>query len=315
MEKIVFVTGERSNPAAHHIKTSGTVTVGRSYTCDIILSDAHIEAVQLIFHLDEGVRTVEVVDSTNPVLRNGAITRPGRYPFVSGDEWALGKTRMHVFNEQHPVGPAEKMLVREFSGSIGLQLGTVVAGMVALSGWVGFQAWLGSYEPVEFGKNSAEALTTSGYAWFVVLWSCIMALVCRFKSGHSQFGLLLLAGALFAMIATCFSTVFDYAAYGFNLGDSWKILYYLGSVLILTLFLLACFSLIMNMRGMKYMALGLAVSWFGLVYLFDVADQKPLQPSFNQTVKPPFALLIQPQSVEHFIQQNRSAFADSAKHE
>lgn len=313
MEKIVFVTGDKSNPAAHHIKKTGSVTVGRSYTCDIILSDTHIEAIQLIFHFVGGVRTVEVLDSTNPVLCNGAIIQPGRYPFASGDEWALGKTRISVFNENHLVEPAEKIFLQEFTGGIAMQLSAVITGILTLAGWTGFQGWLDSYQPVELGKNIAETLISSGYVWFVVLWSCVMALVCRFKSGRSQFGALLIAGTLFAIINTCFDTTFTYATYGLNLGSGWKILYYTGATLLLTAFMLVCFSLIMNLRGMKYMALGLAVCWFGFDYLDDVADQEPLQPSFNQTVKPSFALLIKPQSVENFIQQNQTAFSDSVK--
>jgi hypothetical protein len=315
MEKIVFVIGDRTNPSARHMKKSGTVTVGRSYSCDIILSDPHIESVQLIFRFDEGARAIEVPVSANPVFCNDVVIRPGLYPFVSGDEWMLGKTRIHVFNEQHDIEPPEKILVREFSGGIALQFAAIVAGTATLAGWIGFQTWLGSYEPVEFGKNIAEALISSGHVWFIVLWSCIMALVCRFKSGRSHFGVLLLAGALYTILNTGFDALYSYASYGFNLGSYWEIFYYAGSVFLLAAFMQGCFAFIMNVQGMRYMALVLSVCWFGFSFLVDVSQKEFLQPDFNQAVKPPFARFVSPQSVDNFIIDNKSVFEESAGHE
>lgn len=316
MEKLVFVIGDRGNPSARHMKKSGTVTVGRSYSCDIILSDQHIEPVQLIFHLDEGLRWVEVLDYTNSVSRNGEmIARPGRYPFVSGDEWSLGKTHIHIFDEKHCVTPTQKVKLPEYSAGAALQLGLVAIGMAVLCVWVVFQDWLARYEPIEWSQDLSEALTISGYFRFAILWACMAALQSHFNSGRSHFGVLLLAGALYSILNTGFDALYSYASYGFNLGSYWEIFYYAGSVLLLAAFMQGCFSLIMNVQGMRYMALVLSVCWFGFSFLVDVSQKEFLQPDFNQAVKPPFARFVTPQSVDNFILENKSVFEESAGHE
>jgi hypothetical protein len=83
-EKIVIVVGDRKTPHAHHIKLDGTVRVGRALSSDVILSDEHVEPLQLVFFEQEEVRKVQVLPGMNPVWRNGEVITAGTYDFVSG---------------------------------------------------------------------------------------------------------------------------------------------------------------------------------------------------------------------------------------
>jgi hypothetical protein len=317
MEKIVLVTGDRHNPAAHHIKIHGTARVGRGYACDVILSDPHIEPEQMVFHFDEraqngeGVRTVEILPGINPVFRNGAVIAPGVYPFVSGDEWTFGKTCLTAFDEQQAVEPTEKIFLQDFHGGMLFQFGLFLLGATTLIGWVGLQGWLSRYEPLEWGKDFAEVLSNSGQVWFVLLWSAIMGIIGRFKSGRGQFNLHLITAVLFVVATSCFDTLTAYITYGFNLPASWHLMKYAGSVVLLATLLILCFSYALNIRGMKYMAIGIALCWTALDYLGDMSRQNPLEPRYSSSVKPPFAVMVKPVSVENFMQQANTAFAET----
>lgn len=315
MEKIVLVTGDRHNPAAHHIKIHGTARIGRSFSCDVILSDPHIEPEQMIFHFSGGKRTVEILPGINPVFRNGIAVLPGSYEFVSGDEWTFGKTRLTAFDERHAVEPVEKIFLHEFHGGAFTQLALFLLCTAVLAGWIGMQGWLSQYQPLEWGKNFAEVLSSSGYIWFVLLWSGTMGMIGRFKSGRGQFNLHLMTAVLFVIASTSFETLASYAAYGFNLPAAWTIARYIGYIFLLATFLIVCFSYALNIRGMKYMAFGLAICWVGLDYLDEMAKQDRLEATFNTSVKPPFAVLVEPVSVEAFMQQANAAFAESKKSE
>lgn len=315
MEKIVLVTGDRHNPAAHHIKIHGTATVGRSFSCDVILSDPHIEPEQMVFHFRDGKRTVEILSGINPVLRNGTVVAPGSYAFVSGDEWTFGKTRLTAFDTRQAIEPAEKILLHEFHGGALSQLGLFLLCGAALMGWIGMQGWLSHYQPLEWGKDFAEALSSSGYVWFVLLWSGTMGMIGRFKTGRGQFNLHLMTAVLFVIANSSFNTLAAYLAYGFNLPTAWSIVHYAGSIILLATFLIVCFSYALNIRGMKYMAFGLAICWVGLDYLGDMAKQNRLEPAYNASVKPPFAVMVKPVSVDAFMQQANAAFAKSLEQE
>jgi hypothetical protein len=315
MEKIVLVTGDRHNPQAHHIKISNTTRIGRGFGCDVILSDPHIEPEQLVFHYANDRYSVEVLPGTNPVFRNGLPISPGSYPFVSGEEWVFGKTHLTAFSENHPIEVADKILLKEFNGSMLAQIAIFILGITALVGWLEMLGWISHYQPPEWQKDMAEWLMYSGYTWFVILWSSVMGVIGRFTSGRGQFNIHLITAVLFVIASTCFETVADYAIYAFRLPTAWNMVRDLGSALILTGFLIVCFSHTLNIRGMKYMALGMGICWFAINYLGEMAAQKPLQPSFNASVKPPFAVILKPGSVEDFMLEVNDTFTEVQKPE
>lgn len=315
MEKIVLVTGDRHNPQSHHIKIAGTARVGRGFANDVILSDPHIEPEQLVFHRENDGYRVEVLPGTNPVLRNGSQVSPGMYPFVSGEEWTFGKTHLTAFSENHPLESAEKILVREFNGSLLTQMSISVLGMAMLVGWLEFSGWISHYQPHEWQKDMAEWLFYSGYAWFVILWSSVMGIIGRFTSGRGQFSIHLITAVLFVLVSTSFSTLADYIIYAFNLPAGWNLAREAGSALLLTGFFIVCFSHTLNIRGMKYMALGMGICWMAINYLGEMTSQNPLLPSFNTTIKPPFAVLVKPDSVEDFMQDVNDTFTEVRDHE
>lgn len=311
MEKIVLVTGDRHNPAAHHMKITGTARVGRSFSCDVILSDAHIEPEQLIFHLIDGVRTVEVLPGINPVFRNGSVELPGTYPFISGDEWLFGKTQLTAFNEQHTVSQTEKVFLKALPGGRLTQCGLFLLGISLLVGWLELQGWLEQYQPTELAKDFATNLMTNGYFWFVIFWSIVMGMISRFTSGRSQFNIHLITAVVFVIASSCFETLITYAAYAFNMPAVWNAVENIGFALLLAGFLTVYFSHTLNIRGMRHIVLGLSIAWVGLSYLSEMIDREPLAPVFNASVKPPFAVLTTPDSVENFIQELKPIFAET----
>lgn len=303
MEKIIAVLGDRHNPEAHHIKLSGTVSVGRGFGCDVILSDAHAEPVQLVIHWAEGKRHVEVMAGINPVYCDGKPVASGTHPFVSGAEWSFGNTRLGLFTEEHPVNPAAGISGHQFRGRFLPQAAVFICGVATLIGFTALQAWLQNFEPLEWPQDFAQSISQSGALWFATFWTLLMAITSHGKFGRSYINTHLLAAVIYVVANKCLETLCNYAAYAFHHQTIWTLIYATGAILLLARLINNSFSLAMNARGIKYLAYGMAICYVGLTQLEKLTEQKPMDPVFNAAVKPPFAAITKPETVDSFMQQ------------
>lgn len=303
MEKIVAVLGDRHNPEAHHIKLDGTVRIGRGFACDIILSDAHAAPVQLVIHCTDGQRQVEVMPGPNPVYCDGKPVAAGRHPFVSGAEWSFGNTRLGFFSEDHPVSATEPVRGETYRGRFLPQAALFATGVVTLIGYIALEAWLQDYSPQEWPQDIVQPIAQSGTLWFATFWTLWLAITSHAKFGRSHLNNHLFAATTFVVANGCLETLCHYAAYAFHHPLVWTLLGAAGSILLLARLINNSFALAMHTRGIRYLAFGIAICYVGLTQLEKLTEADPLDPVFDAAVKPPFAAVMAPLSVDSFVQQ------------
>lgn len=309
MEKIVIVLGDRKNPHAHHIKLEGTVRIGRALSSDVILSDEHVEPLQLVFFEAEGLRKVEVKPGINPVFRNGEQVHPGIHEFISGDEWNMGHTRLQAFHENHIPEPTEKLVMQEYRGSSLTQIAVFVATVAALFGWILFSNWIADYEPFEWSKKLAQT-AADGYLIMVFVWAAFWGITGRLVAGRNQFVIHFVAASLFVLVDMLITPVEEYLSYGTNHELAWTLLNYAVMALILAMLMYSAFSYALNMRHTKMVALAVGVFFSGMVYFDSIRSGNELEPQFNHHIKPPFALLVKPDNLEQFNATMDDAFEE-----
>jgi len=309
-ERIVIVVGDRKNPHAHHIKLEGIVRVGRALSSDVILSDEHVEPLQLVFFEQDNSRKVQVMPGINPVLRNGEPVAAGIYDFVSGDEWNMGRTSLQAFHESHAAEPTEKLVMKEYRGGKSAQLAVFIATLAALLGWALFMNWIGDYEPLEWNKKIAATITDANLV-LVFVWATLWGVIGRVVAGRNQFVIHFVVASLFVFADILNGTVMGYLSYGTNHDFLWDVLYYIVMALIVTLLLYSAFFYALGFRRTKLIALSTGILFSGFSYVDSLYDQNELEPVFNDLVKPPFAVLAEPQSVEQFSLTMDEAFTEA----
>jgi len=309
-EKIVIVVGDRKTPHAHHIKLDGTVRVGRALSSDVILSDEHVEPLQLVFFEQEEVRKVQVLPGMNPVWRNGEVITAGTYDFVSGDEWHVGRTFLQVFHESHVPEPTEKLAVKDYRGSQLERWLIFFATFSALLGWTLFASWIGDYEPIEWNKKLATTITDANFI-FVFVWATFWSLIGRMVTGRNQFILHFCIASVFLLVDVLNGVITEYMSYGTNHEVIWDVLYYFIMAIIIGVLLHSALAYALNLRHTKWVSLVVGILFSGFYYIDEtVINGSDLEPSFNHLVKPPFAIWVEPKTVEQFHNIMDESFVD-----
>ncbi len=153
MGMILEVVGRNGVVIRRHSFSENKVSVGRAFTCDLILSDTHVDAVHLVVSLDADTQAIRCEDQntlngTSLVeasrfkgLHRDKRTVQGLTPIFSGQAIALGRSYLRVYSSTHCVQPAQ-----------------------ALSAWESFGHLLGNYAVVLLLSLAVIALATwDGY--------------------------------------------------------------------------------------------------------------------------------------------------------
>lgn len=298
-EKIVIVVGNRHNPHAHHIKLEGTVRIGRALSSDVILSDEHVEPLQLVIYQQEGAYKVQVMSGVNPVLRNGEEVPAGIYDFVSGDEWSMGRTALQAFYESHVAEPTERLPMKEYRGGMLAQIGVFVATLLTLLCVILLVNWMGDYEPLQWNKKIAATLTDTNIV-LVFMWATLWGVIGRVVAGRNQFIIHFVLASLFVFADILNITITGYLSYGTRYDLVWDAVYYIVIAVSVTLLLYSAFFYTFGFRRTKMIALMASILFSGFYYVDSILEDNELEPSFNYLLKPPFAILVEPQSLEQF---------------
>ncbi len=94
-----------------HVFEKSSVTVGRSYDCDVILEDGFISPTHIKIELDALGKDFIVTDLNSD---NGTIVHKSQLSdadkvLASGQECKIGKTRLRIFSGQHQVEPTRRL--------------------------------------------------------------------------------------------------------------------------------------------------------------------------------------------------------------
>jgi uncharacterized membrane protein len=143
------------------------------------------------------------------------------------------------------------------------------------------------------------------------VWATSWSLIGRLVTGRNQFILHFCIASVFLLVDVLNGVVMEYMSYGTNHDVIWDFLYYLTMAFIIALLLYSALAYALNLRHTKSISLivGIILSFF--YYIDDaIIRSSDLEPSFNNLVKPPFAVWVEPITVEQFHGVMEESFAD-----
>ncbi|HQO57692.1 MAG TPA: FHA domain-containing protein [Candidatus Omnitrophota bacterium] len=111
MAKIVLEIALESRPHKEvRVFDSDRVTVGRGFDNDVILADPYVSSRHMVVErIGESVR-IRDTGSENGTCVAGVTHRGEDVEIPSGAEIVIGKTRLRVYHETHPVAPARRLV-------------------------------------------------------------------------------------------------------------------------------------------------------------------------------------------------------------
>jgi len=303
MEKLIIQQNRRHGRLSKFVKSTGeTLTIGRSFNNDVVLSDHFIAAEQVRFNYEQGQWNLKVLDDINPVLLNDKPVDGGVATIKSGDQLTLGRTRLILLLSNHTVEHTRKLMLSNWRFHKGLRFALPLV-MLLLSAlldmFTDYQEITGK---IRWGELLGGGLT---YILFIVLWSGCWALVGRLlRHSPNFFAQLFYTSLTMAVfnIGVLFSGYAEYATTNDIFGNviEWGFLLFI-------LTLLLKYNLTYASELKKRGWISFSVIAISMLFVFSMwylkQDDFNSRPDYSKTLKPPLAKWSTDKSIELYLQR------------
>lgn len=188
-DRLVVQLGVKHGRALDLVRSNGhELTIGRAYNNDLVLADEYVAANHLRLYVEpeDGEWYVQVLDDCNDVLlnRRKITSSEGPQRIHSGDALTLGRTRLGLFSEQHPVASPRKLMASRWQqGAAGIWLPILM-----LLGYVGTSVMLTQWmtrpvaDPFKGIESALVAVLT-----VTLIWTGAWALVGKVFRNQANF--------------------------------------------------------------------------------------------------------------------------------
>lgn len=288
METLVIQTGVRHGRIAEVVRShDDSFTIGRGFDNDLVLTDLHIAPQQLKFSRESSGWKLIVLDDTNPVMLNGVKVEDSPVDVKSGDRVSVGRTKLSLFAEDHPVGETKKLLLQNWLSGQPSPAFIPIA-VLLLAGLIDF--CIAFFEVSTDLKWQEPVMTVVASTLFVLIWSGIWAVTGRIARHQHQFGTQLIGTSVIGVFSTVLLTVAVYLAYPFHSASIQAVVGWL--VAFITIALLLRFNLMVATNVQRPAAVACIVtglmmaSFFSLTYL-GKAKTFEYKPVYSSSLKPP----------------------------
>lgn len=312
MEELVIQQGKRHGRLSEYVKSSGdTLTLGRGYDNDVILSDHFVAPRQIRFNYEEGKWHLKLLDHTNPVMLNNKPVSDEGAVINSGDELVIGHTHLNLLLSDHPVEPTKKLLLSNWPYHKGLRIALPLI-MLVLSALISmFAGYQESTGKVRWGQLLSDGLI---FIFMLVFWAACWALVGRLlKHKPNFFAQLFYVAFIIAIlnIGMLFSGFIEYATLSTASG---KIIEWGFVMIMLTLLLKYNLAFATELRRRGLISFSVVTLLLLFAFSMMVLDQREFstRPDYSAMVKPPLAKWTTDISVDEYLQGIETQFVNLA---
>lgn len=314
MERIIVEILPHKGKVAesYHAINKSRVTLGRSYSNDIIIDDLYISAQHLLIFLEDGKIQIKDLDSDNGTQVNGAPKFQNKtVSLESGDIVELGRSRLRLLLPNHPVEPARKLdkllAFREFIDRPWVPALSyfIMIGLGTLQGFIempGEKFW---------GEEFYTILIA--FSAMVLSYAGLLSLYTFFKFKKSYF----VRNLVITSVGSTLDIVKDMLSpflYFWVLNNNWMIfLDYGASFLFMLATFWVCVRLVKDSMGWVDIA---RLSWVPLgIVLLAAVSSKDISFGFNKApvyhslIAPGMSPLTEPLSLDQFLEKGAQEFS------
>lgn len=310
MASLVIQVNPRHGRLTDYTRTdSDRVRIGRGMTNDVILSDPYIAPDQVQLEREGEQWQLLVLDRTNPIVLNGEAVTADKVPVNSGDIITLGRTRIVIYAEDHPLEATRKLVLTSWMSRGVTRWLLPVLILMTVSSLLAFNEYQGLATALEWGKLASTSLIA---VFAIVCWAGIWALTGRLLRHQPQFLIQLLVSGLVAIILLLGSPFSEYVAYAV---DSETLGYAVDMIFLYLVFTaLLKFNLThaTNLRKTTSTALIVNACLFLFVfgvYNFNKKDFTPY-PDYPRLIKPPFARISRSHAIDEYLHEYSRQFSE-----
>lgn len=278
--------------------TGDSLSVGRAYDNNLVVSDPYIAPNQLSFRRINGLWEMDILDHTNPVLLNGEIVEKTA-KLKSGDKLTVGRTHLSLFSDLHEVEKTRKLPLSGWThhGLKALMISIFVLFLVCL-----FDIIMGYFE-----QSTNFDLKENGYSMLILAlvifaWAGFWAIAGRLFTHQHHFSVQLLVSALAVAVYIFFTPIADYLEYINNSHLVGRLVSY--TVIFLILSMLFKLNLFYATHIKKSTMASVIFTSFLLIFIYakDELQKEDLEtkPQYSSILKPPFAQMNDGQTIDDF---------------
>ena len=204
------------------------LTIGRAYSCDVILDDRYVSPQHLRIDRDEdGALVAEDLQSTNGVQRLTPFAPVTRLAIEDDVRLRLGHTVVRLRLGEHAVEPAARLIASVLpAGMFGNRVVSVALCIGAVMLFI-LDDYLTYYERFSVARILSESAVL---VLALMLWAGLWSLVSRLLTQSFHFLEHCSIAALGALVFGAFVHVIDYYAFAFSADASAKVLGWAGAV-------------------------------------------------------------------------------------
>lgn len=314
MELIIEEISRGKKLIGRHKFATDSITIGRGYQNDIILSDPHVCADHLAIKLENGIWYIRDLESLNGSRLTNKTPITSWQVLNSGDIIRIGKSQLRFFCSSHPVAESLHFsATEELVESIGRW--PIVIAMLLLFSILNFTMYYLNQGTKEI-QYSDLFISVVGITIAYALWPLLCSLIAFMNKQEPRISSQL--GVSFVIINLFWLVDFVNAFLGFNLSSQWAWQWLIAITAIVLTFAMLWFNFFIafnqtNKRRVK-IALGITVFIYGGLYLQDMSVQPEFNPYpvYDSTLMTPEFSISGASSSDEFIEQSKELF-DVAK--
>ena len=311
MDTLVIQSGTRHGRVAELTRSrEGSLTIGRSFKNDLVLTDMHVAPRQIEILQNGGQWELSVLDHTNPVHHNGKKIGAESPVIQSGDQLTVGRTKLLLFSEGHVVEHTRKLVLSSWLSreSINPILPIVILLLVCLFDFT-LAYFEGSTTLTWEELASGELLSVV----LIVVWAGVWAISGRIVRHQYHFRLQVIATSAVFLFASLVGVLAEYLAYPFHRPSAdeligWAV-FFVTLSLLLHLNLVVATNIQRTVLTSSVLAGLVTVVAYGF-YLFKEPEELQYKPIYSADLKPPILGFYRGGSLEDYFSKLSTVVED-----
>ena len=310
MDVIIELISRSKRVIEQHRYTGASVTIGRAYDNDLIISDPHLSQHHAVLtDLGEDGWWLEDLNSENGIYTRKHQRIHTRAKVASGDEIILGKSHLRIFDRLHEVpaalsmNPVEKIIQPLSRTGNAMLFILVILAVSAINGY------LDMYMEFKVRYLFADSI---GLLLLGMGWALLWALIGRVMRHDTRFLVQLVISMAYLLCVIIYSACMDLLAFNSGSKNAAFIIGGIGHFLLfsslLWLNLYIAISQSDNRRLLVASGMSLSVVSLLLLYYYINISEFSGQPDYVHFLKPPALQWFSPVTTETFLRDAEVIF-------
>lgn len=314
MEIIIEEISHGHKLLGRHKFSSNTITIGRGYDNDIIVSDPHVCAEHLKLHFNGEYWLVDDQGSINGSFLENNKKNVMQHVIRSGDIITIGKSQVRFVFPHHPV--SQSIAISPFENLINLARHPFALALsITLFAFIG--GWIINLNNANEVTLTQMLVPTIGLIMGFALWPAGISLVSHLTKHDARF---------WTQMGICFiffnlmwlSDIFENIIH-FNTSSNFSMLWTLAIIplaLAFCLFWLNCYvGFHMTVARRNIVSAALVLLLFGGSFIVQMSKQPDFnpRPQFDTTIMSPAFLFAPSSDVETFVEDASKLFEKASK--